>query len=263
MNEEEKFTQYVKNYDPEDPQIALKIRHTWKVVSAAMQIAESLKLDEKTKRLVKLAALFHDIGRFEQVRRYHTFIDSISIDHAALGYEIVLSEDFLDDLSAADKKLVSIAIKDHSLFELPVYEQHDAKIQDLISRIVRDADKIDIFRVITNERTEDTSGASKEEIEMLSLSQAVKEALLNGKSILRSDRKNALDVWVSYLGFFADLNYPISWQIIDQQGYWRKPLEQMDFKNQKTKDDLKQVQRLIEVQMEQKKVLLTQTRNRQ
>lgn len=47
MREEERFTEYVQNYNPEDSQIRLKIIHTWKVVSAADQIAENLNLSEE------------------------------------------------------------------------------------------------------------------------------------------------------------------------------------------------------------------------
>ncbi|UNT92779.1 HD domain-containing protein [Allobaculum sp. Allo2] len=104
MREEERFTEYVQNYNPEDSQIRLKIIHTWKVVSAADQIAENLNLSEEEKKLAHLGALFHDIGRFEQVRRFHTFMDAKSVDHAALGAEILAQEDFLNELSNQEKK---------------------------------------------------------------------------------------------------------------------------------------------------------------
>ncbi len=248
MTEEERFTAYVRDYDPKDPQIALKIHHTWQVVKAANRIAQELDLDDHEKRLVHLGALFHDIGRFEQVRRFHTFIDSISIDHAALGYDILEKEDFLDALNEQDRTLVMNAVRDHSLFALPDYENEPA-FQKTISRIIRDADKIDIFRVIARERTEDTSGASKSEIESQQLSGPVRKALKEGRSILRSDRKNGLDVWVSYLGFFADLNYPISWQIVRKQGYWKEPLQEMNFQNESTRLFLEEISARIEDQM--------------
>lgn len=249
MNEEEKFKRYISGYDLGDTMIRLKVRHTWKVVLAADQIAEKLGLNASERDLVHIAALFHDIGRFEQAARYHTFIDSQSIDHARLGASILEKGNFLDDLDPKTRLIVLNAVRDHSLFSLPEYSGPNSELQDIVSRIIRDADKIDIFRVIAEERTEDTTGASAEDIEGLTLTDSVADSLLNGKSILRSDRKNALDIWVSYLGFFGDLNYPVSWKIAEEQGYWKKPLEQMNFRDKATKSILKKVQLQIEKRM--------------
>ena len=90
----QEFKEYVKNYDIENPKIALKIAHIERVASIAKNIAESLKLPKEDVELAELIGLLHDIGRFEQVKRYNTFVDALSANHAKLGVEILFKEGF-------------------------------------------------------------------------------------------------------------------------------------------------------------------------
>ncbi|MBF0580137.1 HD domain-containing protein [Erysipelotrichaceae bacterium RD49] len=224
IKEEKRFAEYVSHYNPEDSQIRLKVVHTWKVVQAADQIAASLGLSTDQKRLVHLAALFHDIGRFEQVRRYHTFHDAKSVDHAALGAEILKQEDFLKDLSQDQQAQVIEAVRIHSQYAIP---QEDKGFQRVLDQIIRDADKIDIFRVAATESPKDTSGATLETIDQDRISPLVYQAVMEERSVLRSDRRSHLDFWISFLGFVSDLNYPASANLVLEQNDWQKPLKEM------------------------------------
>ena len=50
-----------------------------------------------------LTGLLHDVGRFEQLRRYGTFIDAQSIDHAEFGADRLFRQgkirDYVEDAS--------------------------------------------------------------------------------------------------------------------------------------------------------------------
>ena len=85
------FKKYLQAYNLEYGKIELKIRHTFGVVNASEYIAKELKLSDEDIELAKLIALLHDIGRFEQIKRYDCFIDNKSIDHAILGNEILFN----------------------------------------------------------------------------------------------------------------------------------------------------------------------------
>ena len=85
----EVFASYVRNYNPDNGMVRLKIVHTYKVVEIAKEIAEQLHLDEEDAELTELIALLHDIGRFEQIRRYGDFRDHLTIDHAKLGADLL------------------------------------------------------------------------------------------------------------------------------------------------------------------------------
>ena len=86
------FKEYLNNFDHENGKIDLKIRHTYGVVRASEYIANKLKLSDEEIELAKLIALLHDIGRFEQVKQFNSFIDIKSIDHALLGIDILFQQ---------------------------------------------------------------------------------------------------------------------------------------------------------------------------
>ena len=69
------FLDYVKNYDINNGRIKLKMIHILNVAKNCNDIAKSLNLDDEKVKLAYLIGIFHDIGRFEQVRIYNTFSD--------------------------------------------------------------------------------------------------------------------------------------------------------------------------------------------
>ena len=89
------FDEYVANYDKDNPKVALKIEHTYRVMEASKNVAVSLGLDQDEIDLASLIGLLHDIGRFEQLKRYNCFIDSKTIDHALLGVQILFDDNLI------------------------------------------------------------------------------------------------------------------------------------------------------------------------
>ena len=126
------FAEYVRHYDAEDPKIRLKILHTYKVSELCEEIACDLfDTTEMTGAsaqedidLAWLIGMLHDIGRFEQVRRYHTLFDAESVSHAALGIEILFKEEILTRFITAnpedpDVGVIRAAIVYHSDYRSP------------------------------------------------------------------------------------------------------------------------------------------------
>lgn len=143
-----KYAEYVESFAAEDGRLpemmALKAYHTDKVVENAAAIVEGENLEWRESALI--AALLHDTGRYEQLKRYNTFQDSKSVDHAVLSHDIVKEKAWVSDPA------ILKAILYHNRRELP--EGLDEKTAAL-SKVVRDADKLDIFRVL-EERLETT-----------------------------------------------------------------------------------------------------------
>lgn len=79
------FNSYVARYDVSDERIALKVEHTYKVAELFDEIAQGEGLSPADVDLAWLCGLLHDIGRFEQLCQWGTFIDADSCSHAALG----------------------------------------------------------------------------------------------------------------------------------------------------------------------------------
>ena len=85
----ETFREYTDAYDATDEKIKLKIDHTYRVAELCERIAKAEQMEKTEVDLAWLLGMLHDVGRFEQLRRYGTFSDADSIDHAALGADIL------------------------------------------------------------------------------------------------------------------------------------------------------------------------------
>lgn len=143
----QRFQNYVQKKIGEcafDPfPLVLKQRHTCKVLENAEAIAQSQP--EICLAAVCLAALYHDIARFEQYLQYKTFKDANSFNHGSRGVKILKQERLLENLNKKLRQKVLIAVGLHNRFRLPQNLQPDV-LQ--ICNIVRDADKLDILRVM-------------------------------------------------------------------------------------------------------------------
>ena len=144
------YDAYVDTYRGQDgilpPMMQLKLVHTRKVVEAACAIAKGEGFDAPTARACEAAALLHDTGRYEQRRVYNTFRDAGSVDHAVFSHDIVKEKGWLDGWE--DKDAILAAVLYHNRREIP--EGLDP-LTLACSRTVRDADKLDIFRVLEDQ----------------------------------------------------------------------------------------------------------------
>ena len=70
---QQEFESYLNGYDRENDRIKLKIIHTYGVVKQAEELAGRMHLSAEDTDLARLIALLHDIGRFEQLKRYDSF----------------------------------------------------------------------------------------------------------------------------------------------------------------------------------------------
>ncbi len=145
---EDWFTQYVRSTpfadEDEKDNILLKEQHTRNVCRNIKDLAISLNLCNEEINLAVSIALFHDIGRFEQVKRYKTFKDSISVNHGFLGADILLKADILERLPYAERQIILQCVKYHNSFKMPNMEDETLH---LYLKLIRDADKIDIWRI--------------------------------------------------------------------------------------------------------------------
>ena len=98
------FADYAAHYNAADAKVKLKIDHTYRVAALCARIAQSLALPPEDVDLAWLSGILHDVGRFEQLRRYNTFIDAQSVSHAALSVAVLFDDgrirDYLDDAGA-------------------------------------------------------------------------------------------------------------------------------------------------------------------
>jgi hypothetical protein len=216
------FRAYTSRYDPEDPMIRHKVEHTFRVAANCERIAASLRMEEGDAAFAWFLGLLHDIGRFEQVRRYGTFVDSVSVDHAEFGADLLFREGLIHEfpvrgLPAGRLRLLETAIRLHNKLALPEdLDEETRRFCDLI----RDADKADIFRVVTELSFEERAGTSKGLLqETEGAGDAVMACVLEHRCVPRDIRKTRFDVRVSHCCMAFELVYPESRKIVREQGY--------------------------------------------
>ena len=150
----QRYDEYVATFrTPEGrlpPMMELKRVHTAGVVANARAIAEGERMDAETAAVCEAAALLHDTGRYEQLRRYNTFRDSDSVDHAVFSHDIVREKGWLDGCVHADAILKAVLY--HNRRDLP--DGLDT-LTATAAHCTRDADKLDIFRVLEHQLATD------------------------------------------------------------------------------------------------------------
>lgn len=231
MEAKQAFLNYANRYDRTNGKIELKVVHTMAVAEVTEQITAALKLPERIAYLAQLCAIFHDIGRFEQVKRYDTFLDGRSVDHAKLGCRVLEEEGMLSELPQREQDMILTAIRNHNRFRI---EEGLDEETILLCKLIRDADKCDIFRVFACEEMKDTMGETEEQVARETVSDVMLESILRRSCVKREERRTGLDIWVSFLAFFFDLYFDESVAIAKKQGYYRQPFDRVVFADSET-----------------------------
>ena len=131
----------------QDSPLVLKINHTHRVCANICNIGETLDLSDTHMRLAETVGLLHDVGRFEQFKRFGTFNDHQSINHAALGVDVLKKNAVLKSLEAEEQAFVTDAVRLHNAPALPLKRP---PTNLLYMRLVRDADKLDIWKIFAD-----------------------------------------------------------------------------------------------------------------
>lgn len=234
------FEQYLDDYDRTDEKIKLKIIHTYGVTEQSKELARKMNLSKEDAKLAELIALLHDIGRFEQIRRFDSFLPD-TMDHAAYGVEILFGKDNSDGLIRRFvpenrwDDIIRTAIARHSDFSLGTVVDKRAELH---ARIIRDADKLDNCRVKLEDDFETFMGASAECIGREEISKKVWDDVCRERSIRSEDRVTKMDYWVSYLAYFYDLNFRESLDIVEENDYVRRIIKRVAYTNKNTAEKM-------------------------
>ena len=220
------FLKYTENYDLTNENINRKQGHSIRVMNISKQIATELNLTEEQIQIATLIGLLHDIARFEQYTQYQTYNDNRSFDHGDYGVEI-LNKDMRKYIKT-DKydKLIKIAIKNHNKFEI---EEGLNEEELLFSKLIRDADKIDILY----EAVSMFWNGEEKDIDNTEISSKVMEKI-EERELIKRDKNKAfcgIDKVMSVLAFIFDINYKPSFKIIKENDYINKIIDRFEFKD--------------------------------
>lgn len=213
------FNEYVRSFYSADTDIQnhvlLKEEHTHKVVENARALAGWLGLPARQCCLAEAIALFHDIGRFKQYTIYRTFVDHKSVDHARLGIEIMASLPMLDCMTAEECDILKYAVANHNKMKLPATKGQE---KQLFAAVIRDADKLDIYRVLSDRLpAPSTEGYSP----------VIISDLLAGRQSSYREMKTPDDKRLMRLSWVYDINYRWTLEQVVRRGYLEPIIKQL------------------------------------
>ncbi len=220
------FFDYVKSFYSNDfnvqRNIKLKEDHSLRVCENIILIGKSLNLNENELFTAETIALFHDIGRFEQFKEYNTFDDRKSENHAALGVKVLEESNVLSCLPESEQELIINSVKFHNMQKIPGNISPDCM---LFSKLIRDADKIDILKVVTDYYLEkDKNPNPALELELSNSQEYLHqfiEDILNCR-ISKNNLKTCNDMKLLHLTWLFDVNFQVTFSYIKKRNYLEK-----------------------------------------
>lgn len=240
----EEFIKYTEKFDLENERIKRKQEHSLRVMEDSKKIAESLKLSKEKIELASLIGLVHDIGRFEQYNRNNTYLNEMLLDHANLGVKVLLENDYIKKYIDDEQSIPIIlkAIENHNKFKI---EDDLSKEELLFSKIIRDADKLDILyeaeNIFWNTQRE------KENVENGKISIKIEQQFKVEKQVkkLGNERNDTVDGLLILLSYIYDINFKETLEIIRKEDYVNKILNRFDFKDEETKEKMENLRKIL------------------
>ncbi len=232
--------QFIKQFPDLAENIEIKANHCRLVSKETLDLASNLKLKDEDILLAETIGLFHDVGRFRQYVKYQTFSDSKSQNHSELAVEVLKENNILKDLSTDTQEIIFKSIINHSRAE--IIPDKNEKIV-FFSKLIRDADKLDIWRLITEYYMVKEQNENKTlELELPDndeISEEIFEAIINKKVVLKESMKTLNDFKLLQIAWLFDLNFDYSIQRLYKMKYLDKILNTLP-ENQKV-NQIKQI----------------------
>ena len=240
------FKNFLNKYEERVPGFDLKVVHTYHVAENAKLLATKLKLSEEDILLAELIGILHDIGRFEELEVMKSF-DSVKFNHATYGTKMLFEDNLIRDFIEDTKydKIIKVAIENHNKLRI----DDNLEEKELIhSKIIRDADKLDNYRVKIEEEAENIFVGivnSQEEFESSLISDKVYESIKKEECVDIHDRVYPLDYWLCVLAFTFDLNFKETLEIVKENNYISKLIDRFTYTNYESAKKMEEVKLIL------------------
>lgn len=197
---EKVFNDYVDRFDFLDKDILLKYNHSYRVRNLAIKYAILLNYCDDDLKLAEFIGLYHDIGRFNQIRDYHDYDDNKSIDHAEEGIRVLFEEGLINkfNFTEEEKEIIEFAIRNHNKYEI---ENIDDKRKMMHAKLIRDCDKLDIVYLFGHLKEKNVKLIDEP------LDDEIKNSFYNHKILKYNDSPNCQII--GYFAFVFDINNDI------------------------------------------------------
>lgn len=127
------------------PFLQMKVDHSQRVAENARLLAEDSGWELKEINAAEALGWLHDVGRFSQFSEFKTFSDAVSINHGERGWEVVTNRGILSSVPLVLRAALLDGIRHHNAKAEP---EGLASVNLRFLKLIRDADKLDIFHVV-------------------------------------------------------------------------------------------------------------------
>jgi hypothetical protein len=218
------FSDFTKSFyssnEEDQKNIMLKVEHTHNVCKNIVEISQSSSFSENQIRVAEAIALFHDMGRFPQYAEYKTFRDAVSVNHGLLGSKILIKENVLLSLPSYEQQLIVQAVKFHNAFAIPPVLNDETV---LFLKLIRDADKADIFRVFIeyyeSQKQDRASATAFGMPDTPECSAVMLSCILNKKVASYSNIRTENDFKLMKLSWLYDIHFTESIRLMQRKNY--------------------------------------------
>lgn len=201
------------------PMLELKRVHSLRVAENAALLAAMLRAGPAELRLARAAGLLHDVGRFGQFRSYGSLRDSDTVDHAAEGRRVLEAQaaGLVKDERERARLLGAVQFHNRKTSDIPAEEG-----RDVLLKLLRDADKLDIMEVVLRSVTADGFRDLPEMLPHIGPGREPSPGLLakaaGGKGLSSGELRTVADMLLLTASWFYDLNYPAAHWLAARRG---------------------------------------------
>ena len=230
------FEKYFQSLVTDSPIIQVKVEeirtHSNRVVSNSLLLSNVLLQTEEDKYIAEVIALFHDYGKAVMIVQGTESPINIQHNHAALSAKLIQQMEFYPKLSADIQLIILKSIEGHNKLKLP---KLDNEQQTLFARLLRDADKLDIFETsyrFFKERNVSQPLMTLDLINQAEVSDKIIKSVLAGKTAAVEDMKTMNDYRLLLLSMAYDLNFKYTFRIMAEKQFIQKIYETLPKRDQ-------------------------------
>lgn len=205
--------------------------HLLRVANNAVMLAKIVMPTDEDKRMAEVIALFHDIGKAFMISK-NTEVSVIQLDHAVVSGKIIQQMKFYQALPEDLQLVILKSIEEHNKLKLP---KLDNEQQTLFARLLRDADKLDIFESsyrFFKEKYGIQPIMTYELVNGTEVSEKIIKSIMSGKTATIEDMKTMNDYKLLLLSMAFDLNFKYTFRIMSEKQYIQKIYETLPKRDQ-------------------------------
>ncbi len=232
-NEFDAFFQTLKIHATEIQHKVDDVRaHSLRVAKITNMLANIVLQVQEEKYLAELIALVHDLGKADMIVKRTESPTNILRDHAITSVSLIQGMAFFQKLPEEAQTIVLKSVENHNKIKLP---KSDNEQQAQFARLLRDADKLDIYESsykFFKERFGTQPLVTLDLLNHSDVSASILKAIAAGKSADLDDMKTMNDYKLVLMAMAFDLNFKISFKIMSEKQYVQKIYETLPKRDQ-------------------------------